>query len=386
MNVSRMYKNIDILIKQGIIKSNKIIKKIPKNLKEYNRDLFIEDTSNYVCGICLGVIFDATKCIPESKNSNVCGHIFCKKCLENWKQISNNNKCPTCKTSISKTLKAPEINKQIMNMKIKCEFCDWNGIMGMNGEVYCKHIKKCKYKNIKCRACDTTMVAKNMKNHNCKINICPYNILGCESKEKALSSHIFKNHNHHINLILDKLYNYIKNVKEYIPFIKIDVIIITKELIELKQVIGECLYKEMGCLKNDMYEDLDFHNNCNISYHEAIVIDYTINERKKIENMCITYLIGKKIKAHWNSLESRLYNGKIIDIRIKHCVLFDIHFDDGDKSNEVPIEYIGEFDGLPHKYFADMIRVFFSRQLCNKSNSKNITHNTENIYYVYPKN
>lgn len=78
-----------------------------------------EADERFTCGICCCYLVNP--CRP-----NVCQHIFCKECLYNSSVQSN--QCPMCRKcySFSKVVYESQVENEISNTAIKCEFCRQN--------------------------------------------------------------------------------------------------------------------------------------------------------------------------------------------------------------------------------------------------------------------
>jgi hypothetical protein len=82
--------------------------------------LSIED---FICSIC--TLLPNPNLSIEDEN---CGHLFCKKCIDDW--MKKSNKCPIC-NNIIKQRNVKNNNKflfrSLSSLIIKCEECNWKG-------------------------------------------------------------------------------------------------------------------------------------------------------------------------------------------------------------------------------------------------------------------
>jgi len=82
--------------------------------------LNIED---FICSIC--TLLPNPNLSIEEEN---CGHLFCKKCIDDW--MKKSNKCPIC-NNIIKQRDIKNNNKflfrSLSSLIIKCEECNWKG-------------------------------------------------------------------------------------------------------------------------------------------------------------------------------------------------------------------------------------------------------------------
>ena len=99
--------------------------------------------------------------------ANCCGKIFCKGCLEELRQYSNEFKCPICRRRLGKRyFKDKRMEREILHLQIYCtnknEGCSWQG----NLKDIDTHIKACHKQEVTCDKCDDVMQRHQLKIHN----------------------------------------------------------------------------------------------------------------------------------------------------------------------------------------------------------------------------
>jgi hypothetical protein len=143
-----------------------IIYTIIKDLKKYNikrqqltsNEKFYQDLE---CQLCNKLFTEPSMVHDIEEDSNVgeelkCPHIFCHSCiLKSVEKIGN--KCPICRVEILDgditITKLPSISLRISNLQLKCERCEWQGIIGINGRNYSSHASTCLFRGTKCVDC-----------------------------------------------------------------------------------------------------------------------------------------------------------------------------------------------------------------------------------------
>ena len=126
--------------------------------------------------------------------TNCCGKIFCKGCLEKHRQYSDEFKCPICRKKLGKRyFKDTRIEREILHLQIYCtnknEGCSWQG----NLKDIDTHIKECPNQVIKC----------------------PFNDIGCEieTKREMMDKHMETNTQAHLQNAVKKI-TYLQNAVE----------------------------------------------------------------------------------------------------------------------------------------------------------------------------
>ena len=99
--------------------------------------------------------------------ANCCGKIFCKGCLEELRQHSNEFKCPICRRRLGKRhFKDKRMEREISHLQIYCtnknEGCNWQG----NLKDINTHIEECRNEEVTCDKCDDVMQRHQLEFHN----------------------------------------------------------------------------------------------------------------------------------------------------------------------------------------------------------------------------
>jgi hypothetical protein len=85
----------------------------------FSPQCFLTDCSLYRCGICFSVC-------SKPCGSEKCDHIFCQKCIRNWKTKSS--ACPICREISEEWKFVPAIEHDINQLPVYCHFhCGWQG-------------------------------------------------------------------------------------------------------------------------------------------------------------------------------------------------------------------------------------------------------------------
>jgi len=89
---------LNVLLQQTYFQVKEQIDTTPtEHLKSSYLEMAEKLKKKFTCAICLEEIKD----LQQNKSDitiTKCGHIFCKKCLNEW--LKDNDKCPTCRTKL----------------------------------------------------------------------------------------------------------------------------------------------------------------------------------------------------------------------------------------------------------------------------------------------
>ena len=151
---------------------------------------------DYKCPICL-------KFFIQPVRLTNCFHTFCKNCLFQIKQTSNNNKtktgniCPICRTEFNNNdiIYCSEIEKEINTKNIKCDCGKTFNLKSQNDhDDKCQKINKRNNSNIKINLPKPKL---NNINQNLAVNRDTFNCPVCLQKNfdtEGLIKHVEKNH------------------------------------------------------------------------------------------------------------------------------------------------------------------------------------------------
>ena len=117
-------------------------------------------SDDQMCPICRLVARKACQ-------ANCCGKIFCKGCLEELRQHSNEFKCPICRRRLGRRhFKDKRMEREILHLQIYCtnknEGCSWQG----NLQDIDTHIQACRNQEVTCYKCDVYMQRHQLEIHN----------------------------------------------------------------------------------------------------------------------------------------------------------------------------------------------------------------------------
>lgn len=256
---------LKLILKFMIDKSNNLL-----SLDLFDKQYYYE-LKVFACKLCGGTF--------NTPLMDLCGHIFCKFCINYHCKI--NEFCPINKEiPIKNSLTdLPALNKIFEKLQIKCKFhdkgclfkgsikqynkhikfictfspilcpnqgCKYNNVTDLKSldkQTIDKHIKKCKYKLVKCELCRNDYVQKFINEHN--TDDCPELTIPC--------------------------YN------------KCGIYILRKDLINHSSVcINEpldCLYRQLNCTSRIKRKNMNNHLQNNL--HNDLFI-YEINKIKKV--------------------------------------------------------------------------------------------------------
>ncbi|KAM3141031.1 hypothetical protein pb186bvf_006832 [Paramecium bursaria] len=107
--------------------------------KEERLFIMPQQISNQLkCIICSEVFYDPMRI--------VCGHVFCKSCIEQWTIKENKKNCPQCRKTLAKKDKPKKdfvIDSIISELNVRCKFhpekCGWKGQL----DKYSSHQNEC---------------------------------------------------------------------------------------------------------------------------------------------------------------------------------------------------------------------------------------------------
>jgi hypothetical protein len=127
----------------------------------------VEDL-NIICGICKDIPVDAQTVLD-------CLHIFCKRCINDWRQT--HEACPCCSTKITLTFKDTRIISFLSKQVVKCprfdKGCSVTGDFGSKdeskGSFFEYHRKECMLLEMGCPfealGCSVRLERRLMKQH-----------------------------------------------------------------------------------------------------------------------------------------------------------------------------------------------------------------------------
>ncbi|KAL4430530.1 hypothetical protein ABPG74_005455 [Tetrahymena malaccensis] len=80
----------------------------------YDRDRFVQVDDQFECLICSTIVRDPKEC-------NGCGHLYCKRCIEDWQQKSKDcpNRCSMAQHTITPISRA--LQRMYNNLEIRCK-------------------------------------------------------------------------------------------------------------------------------------------------------------------------------------------------------------------------------------------------------------------------
>lgn len=119
-------------------------------------ELFLDNTDNVQCAICLDVLFDV--------KSLSCGHHFCSKCIHRWRE--ENNSCPTCRDIGTIEPPNPAVTETINDMQMRCYFADMGCHNVCKYSAHFAHTQVCGFRPLPCeRGCNEIVLVRSMAEH-----------------------------------------------------------------------------------------------------------------------------------------------------------------------------------------------------------------------------
>lgn len=141
----------------------------------WEKDRFISQVEDYICGICLNVYRNAM--------TLQCGHTFCHGCIQNI------NRCAICRASTNDFV--PDYSKRmhILGLTVKCSHEDCPITDSLRAIHH--HEQVCDYKLVACNDCKTDIQHKNFSSHAL---VCEERKIPCEACLKLYPKHSLSNH------------------------------------------------------------------------------------------------------------------------------------------------------------------------------------------------
>jgi hypothetical protein len=137
-----------------------------------------------ICPVCLGILQDAS--------TDICGHVFCHKCLKNI--MDSTSRCPCTNLTFNNTTitKIPAMQNLINETQVRClnTACQWIGKL----EGLRRHIEvECMQVRIQCSnaGCSIFEVAKNISEHE---DACAFKLKRCNLCTEYTVSMNFEKH------------------------------------------------------------------------------------------------------------------------------------------------------------------------------------------------
>lgn len=147
----------------------------PKSVGGYDYQYLEQPPQEYVCLVC--------KLVARKANqTNCCGRIFCKGCLEKLKKHQVKFTCPGCQETLLSDMYHPDTRSQqeIGNLKVCCRNkasgCEWTGMLREVSD----HTTSCKHRLIECsNLCAVKVTSVDLARHldqECveRMSICVY--------------------------------------------------------------------------------------------------------------------------------------------------------------------------------------------------------------------
>ena len=225
-----------------------------------------EMLSEFICYLCKGVYFEP---VLDS-----CGHVYCKKCIN--QHFDRSDICPIYKTKSSRSISKLEFaNKILEKYKIKCK----NHLFGCNFFDKIAEYKRhdCEYQNVRChnKDCNFVVYKFELPDHKKK---CDFRVIQCDLCKKDC---VFKNFNDHE--CGKKLIPCSLNCGLFIPRDELDIHIRNN----CDNNIINCLYLKYGCDENFPRKELKTHLFERNFEHNSMLINEFENRFNEIRKLSI---------------------------------------------------------------------------------------------------
>ena len=224
----------------------------------YENDRFVKtlkeiEDEDLLCPICTLVSRDA-------QQSECCGKVFCRVCMNRLEQSSANQSCPTCRSTGFKCFTDKRSNRSILNMKVNCtrqkRGCKWQGTLQQDE----KHSTECDYRTVGCPECCGKRVHQRKINRHLR-EFCPKRLSTCilcgESGEWVYITGVHDNKCPE-KIIECKHKGCGKKIKR-------------RELTQHDSIcpkkVLSCSFKDLGCTESCTRESMDQHNHQSVFQH-----------------------------------------------------------------------------------------------------------------------
>ena len=99
----------------------------PNNIGGYDCNTFVDSVPHcLICKICHSPS-------RASYLSVCCGHLFCKSCLDQYRNTATNSTCPVCRDKKFVTFPNKAVDREIKSLDVYCTNkvlgCEWQGEM-----------------------------------------------------------------------------------------------------------------------------------------------------------------------------------------------------------------------------------------------------------------
>eukprot|EP00871_Galdieria_phlegrea_P000427 jgi/Galph1/1385/GphlegSOOS_G79.1 len=136
------------------------------------------EPNHFICAICS----DICTCPYCSQN---CCHVFCKTCIQPWKEQN----CPTCRTVCKKRRPSPLAEFLILHLRLDCPVgCSWQSAYG---DYEKSHLLQCPNVVGKCSLCRLQMKQLDFDSHDGK---CTYHLVSCDYCHDVIPSLLLAAH------------------------------------------------------------------------------------------------------------------------------------------------------------------------------------------------
>lgn len=126
--------------------------------------MFVEPVpDDLMCPVCHELL--------DRPQQTTCGHLFCKKCLEQSNSSHEENwKCPQCRTVFdSGGFDDKYLDRKVKNLMIYCPnaLCEWKGsLLNLSNHKVGKECKGCQYEPVLCTlGCGEKFIRKSLEDH-----------------------------------------------------------------------------------------------------------------------------------------------------------------------------------------------------------------------------
>ena len=249
-------------------------------------DLFSEESSEsremlseFICYLCKGVYFEP---VLDS-----CGHVYCKKCIN--QHFDRSDICPIYKTKSSKSISKLEFaNKILEKYKIRCKNYNYGCIFFDKIAEYKRH--DCEFQNVRChnKDCNIVLYKFELSEHKKK---CEFRVIHCDLCKKECVYKNFSEHECGKKLIPCSL-----NCCSFVPRDELDIHIKNK----CDNNIINCLYLKYGCDEKFTRKELKIHLFEKNFEHNSLMIrefENRFNEIRKLSIIARNKPIKRKPKG-----------------------------------------------------------------------------------------